>query len=527
MSQETEKNLVKILIVDDEAELRHNIAGILRATIDNLSLQLEEASDGEQALEKVRNDDFDLVLMDVKMPKLTGLEALEKIKEHNPSTFVVLMTAHSNLNDAVAAIREGAYDYLEKPVHSQKLVDLVHKALEARDLVGNLAMSRPIFDDDVDTEFVGTSAKMRGVFDLVYRLSKVETTVLVRGENGTGKELVARGIHANSSRKNGPFVAINCGAIPENLMEAELFGFEKGAFTGAVERRIGRFQQANSGSLFLDEIGELRPEMQVKLLRVLQEKKFTPVGSNRELKTNARILAATNRNLEKMMEEGSFREDLFYRLNVMPIFLPPLRERNDDVPELVQTFIQKFRKTHVSSQIRGVSNDALELLKLYRWPGNIRELENVIERAFIVESSNLIQVASLPPAIQQQLNPDPSRVQRTVAIAATLGTLPLSSDNRSATVFKEATSLESSNHSSAELASTSGAGLDYETFKEASEKEFILAALKANQGRINQTVARANIPKNTLLRKIKKYGINVKEITTRAAELTTTPEASL
>ncbi|MCS6837995.1 MAG: sigma-54 dependent transcriptional regulator, partial [Bdellovibrionaceae bacterium] len=306
------------------------------------------------------------------------------------------------------------------------------------------------------------------------KLAEVDTTVLIRGENGTGKELVARAIHSNSPRKNGPFVAINCGAIPEHLMESELFGHEKGAFTGAVTRKIGQFQTAHQGTLFLDEIGELKPELQVKLLRVLQEKKFTPVGSNREIKTNARIIAATNRNLEKMMQEGQFREDLFYRLNVLPIFMPPLRERKEDIPRLVQHFINKFKNSHPKSPVVGISDEALEKLMKYHWPGNIRELLNVIERDFIIENSSMIQVSSLPSQLQGA------------------GVVPSS----------ESGPVEN------QLAASD---LNYENFKESAEKEFIIKALKANHGKINQTVANVGIPKNTLLRKMKKYGISAKD----------------
>ncbi len=464
---QTEMN---VLIVDDEAELRKNVESILTGHIPEVKFAITEAGTGKQAFELFEKGDFDLVIMDVRMPEMNGLEALKLIKESDPRTFVVIMTAHSNLQDAVTAIKDGAYDYIEKPVNPQRLVELVRKSLEAREMVSSLALSNPIFDDDVDSEFVGSSQKMKEVFGLIYKLCKVDTTVLIRGENGTGKELVARAIHYNSPRKSGSFVAINCGAIPENLMESELFGHEKGSFTGATERKIGKFQVANNGTLFLDEIGELRPDMQVKLLRVLQEKKFLPVGSNREVKSNARIIAATNRNLEKMIAEEDFREDLFYRLNVMPIFLPPLRDRRDDIPALVQHFIKKFAKSH-DSPIAGISKEAIETLKSYRWPGNIRELENAIERSFIVENSNMIQPESLPDAVRQ-----------VETVAGTMSTAPSSSQP-----------------------------LDFELFKEQAEKDFIVSALKANKGRINQTVAQANIPKNTLLRKIKKYGITVED----------------
>lgn len=466
---------LKTLIVDDEAELRKSVLSILQNMNLQVEFEIEEASTGLEALNRVKTHAFDLILMDVRMPEMNGLEALKEIKEHDPRTFVVIMTAHSNLNDAVLAIKDGAYDYVEKPVSPEKLTDIVKKSLEAQQMVSSLAASNPIFDDDIESEIVGSNTKMKEVFNLIYKLCKVETTVLIRGENGTGKELVARAIHFNSPRKNGAFVAINCGAIPENLMESELFGHEKGAFTGAIERKIGKFQLANNGTLFLDEIGELKPEMQVKLLRALQEKKFTPVGSNREVKTNARIIAATNRNLEKMMETQEFREDLFYRLNVMPIFLPPLRERPDDIPALAVSFLAQFSKEH-GKVITGIDPECLELMKKYRWPGNIRELENIIERAFIVETSSIMTLASLPD--QMKMAPPASTDSPKAAPQSTGGT---------------------------------GEALDFEVFKEQAEREFIVSALKANKGKINQTVAQANIPKNTLLRKIRKYSINVKD----------------
>lgn len=466
---------LKTLIVDDEAELRKSVVSILQNTNLQIDFEIEEACNGQEALEKVKSKPFELILMDVRMPEMNGLEALKEIKEHDPRTFVVIMTAHSNLNDAVIAIKEGAYDYVEKPVSPEKLTSIVQKSLEAHEMISNLTASNPIFDDDIESEMVGSNSKMKEVFNLIYKLCKVETTVLIRGENGTGKELVARAIHYNSPRKSGTFVAVNCGAIPENLMESEFFGHEKGAFTGAIERKIGKFQLANNGTLFLDEIGELKPEMQVKILRALQEKKFTPVGSNREVKTNARIIAATNRNLEKMMETGEFREDLFYRLNVMPIFLPPLRERADDIPVLAMSFLQKFSKEHGKS-ITSIDADCMEMMKKYRWPGNIRELENIIERAFIVESSSTMTKASLPEQIKSDVG-----------------------------------SSVTSNQLQATTKASSSESLDFEVFKEQAEKDFIISALKANKGKINQTVAQANIPKNTLLRKIRKYGINVKD----------------
>ncbi len=479
------------MIVDDEAELRKSVSSILKKIEPDLNIEfiIDECENGIEAVNKSKADFYDLVLMDVRMPEMDGLTALQHIKENNPQTFVLIMTAHSNLNDAILAIKEGAYDYVEKPVSSEKLSDIVKKSLEANEMIKSLTASRPIFDDDIETnidtdlktDIVGQNSKMKEVFGLIYKLCKVETTVLIRGENGTGKELVAKAIHFNSPKKSGLFVAINCGAIPENLMESELFGHEKGAFTGAIERKIGKFQLANNGTLFLDEIGELKPEMQVKLLRALQEKKFTPIGSNREVKTNARIITATNRNLEKMMEDLSFREDLFYRLNVMPIFLPPLRDRPDDISKLAESFIEKFSVSH-DKKIRSISDECLNLMKRYRWPGNIRELENVIERAFIVESTAVITADSLPDQIKNSL-------------------VSYISPNQTSAVH----------NSQMKAQPNSTNALDFELFKEQAEKDFIIQALKANHGKINQTVAQANIPKNTLLRKMRKYNLLAKD----------------
>jgi two-component system, NtrC family, response regulator AtoC len=476
-------NELNALIVDDEAELRKSVISVLRTSMPDYRFNIDEAADGAEAFEKFKAGSWDLVLMDVRMPNMSGIEALRAIKDHDPRTFVVLMTAHSNVQDAVAAVKEGAYDYVEKPVEPQKLIEIVTRANEAHEMVSRLAISNPIFDDDIESEFVGSSQKMRDVFGLIHKLCKVDTTVLIRGENGTGKELVARAIHFNSPRKSGSMVAINCGAIPESLMESELFGHEKGAFTGAHERKIGKFQLANNGTIFLDEVAELKPDMQVKLLRVLQERKFTPVGSSREVKTDARIIAATNRNLEKMIEDGTFREDLFYRLNVMPIFLPPLRDRVDDIGELVQYFNKRFSKSH-ARVINGISDEALQILRSYNWPGNIRELENVVERAFIVESSERITASSLPENVLRKARENAAAPGKTMS-------MPLGPASATLTVPPGA--------------------MDFELFKEQAEKEFIISALKANKGRINKTVAEANIPKNTLLRKIKKYGINVRD----------------
>tara|TARA_B110001454_G_scaffold219199_1_gene251732 strand:+ start:36882 stop:38321 length:1440 start_codon:yes stop_codon:yes gene_type:complete len=473
---------LRTLVVDDEQELRESLKQILPSSFPDVTFNFSEAIDGQDAIDKIKAQHYDLVLMDVKMPRVDGITALKAIKAHDPRTFVVIMTAHGNYSDAVEAIKEGAFDYFQKPVQKDSLFKAIDGCLRARELVLELTASNPIFDDDIDTEFVGNSQQMREVFQLIYKLSKVDTTVLIRGENGTGKELVAKAIHHNSLQKSGQFIAVNCGAIPENLIESEFFGHEKGAFTGATERKIGKFQAANNGTLFLDEIGELKIDMQVKLLRAIQDKAFTPVGSIREVKTNVRIIAATNRNLEKMIQEGKFREDLFYRLNVMPIFMPPLRERLDDLDKLADYFIKKFNRKQ-NRNFESVEPGTLALLKKYKWPGNIRELENFVERAFIIESGNKITNASLTESMKSLLPAS------SVISSALASTLPVGAGAED--TFKP---------------------LDFDNFKEEMEKEFIVKALKQNKGRINQTVANANIPKNTLLRKMRKYGINAKDV---------------
>ena len=347
-----------VLVVDDEAELRRQVVCIL----EDRGYETEEACNGVEALQKLSQKPYPLVLCDVRMPQMDGLEFLRHVREGGHSTAVALFTAHGNVRDAVEAIRKGAFDYVEKPINETSLMQVVAKAERAYDMIYRISYSAPRLQPGDASEWVGTSHGMKQVFQLVDRLTRVNTSVLVRGENGTGKELVAKAIHYSSPRKDGPFVAVNCAAIPENLIESELFGHEKGAFTGAGERKIGRFQFAAKGTLFLDEIGDTSPSTQVKLLRVLQEHAFTPVGSNREIKSDVRIIAATNRDLEKLIEEGKFREDLYYRLNVMPIFLPALRDRKEDIPALVHHFVDKFNTEH-GNRIRGISGEALAVLE--------------------------------------------------------------------------------------------------------------------------------------------------------------------
>ncbi len=470
--------MYKILVVDDESDLRTQIAGMLRAR----GYDVDEAGNGVEALEKLSAHNYPLVLCDVKMPEMDGIEFLRHVREQQFSTAVALITAHGNIRDAIEAIREGAFDYVEKPISETQLLALVEKAERAFEMIHRILYSAPLMPGE-GRECIGQSQSMKRVFSLVERLTRVNTSVLIRGENGTGKELVARAIHFNSPRKNGPFVAVNCAAIPETLIESELFGHEKGAFTGADQRKIGKFQYAAGGTLFLDEIGDTSSATQVKLLRVLQEHTFTPVGSNREVKADVRIVAATNQDLEKGIKEGRFREDLFYRLSVMPLFLPPLRERKGDIPSLVHHFIEKYNKEH-NARVQGIAAEALSTLEGFHWPGNIRELENAIEHAFVVENSDKISFFSLPEYIRQN--------SRKLVHPRTTQGAPISF-----------------------------LGMDWEKGKETFEREFIVHALRSNKGRINLTAELANIPKNTLLRKIKKYSINPREYGGSESEIST------
>ena len=487
--------MFKVLVVDDDADLRLSVASALSES----HYAVDQAKDGEEGVNRVRAGKYDLVLLDVNMPRMSGLEALREIKLHDPSIIVIILTAFSNIRDAVEATKEGAYNYLEKPIKAENLVYIVDKALKAHSIVKNITLSAPVFKLPNGTDFIGQSSEMKRVFSVIDKLSRVETAVLIRGESGTGKELVAQALHFNSPRKDNRFVTMNCSAIPENLIESEFFGHEKGSFTGADSRKIGKFQYADGGTLFLDEIGDISPTMQVKLLRVLQDKKFTPVGANREMEVNVRIVAATNRNLEDMIKKGEFREDLFYRLNVLPIQLPTLRERKNDIEILATYFIDKFNHQH-SKSITGLTPESMSLLKAHSWPGNIRELENVIEHAFVIETNTLITPSSLPDAVLKH-----SPLSSYLLKKSLLANEP-----------SETVTTPEGVVTNQVLPGTMGFNLDigrldFQATKEEFEKQFLINALKAFKGRINQTALHANIPKKTLLRKLEKYGINAKD----------------
>ncbi|NBU20265.1 sigma-54-dependent Fis family transcriptional regulator [bacterium] len=498
--------MFKVLVADDDADLRLSVASALSEN----HFRVDQAKDGEECVNKIKAGHYDLVFLDVNMPRMNGMEALKEIKQHDASIIVIMLTAFSNIRDAVEATKDGAYNYLEKPIKAENLVYLAEKALRAKHMVRNMSMSAPVFKLPNGTDFIGQSSEMKRIFSVIDKLSRVETAVLIRGESGTGKELVAQALHYNSPRKDNRFVTINCSAIPENLIESEFFGHEKGAFTGADSRKIGKFQYADGGTLFLDEIGDISASMQVKLLRALQEKKFTPIGSNREVEVNIRIVAATNRNLEEMIKKGEFREDLFYRLNVLPIHLPPLRERKNDIDALTQYFIEKFNQCHRKSIVQ-VSTSAMSILKGHSWPGNIRELENVIEHAFVIESSHEITPESLPFSLLHTHHYKQPKIQVFEPSHVSVSQTALASAGDTSFSLAQEASLGLSSLPQDKGFVLDLDRLDFQANKEEFERQFLINALRAFKGRINQTALHANIPKKTLLRKLEKYGINARD----------------
>jgi two-component system NtrC family response regulator len=383
-----------VLIVDDEK----NYPLVLSAVLGEEGFETLTANSGPAALEILENSDVDLVLTDMKMPGMDGIELLERIKARDPDLPVIMMTAHGTVERAVEAMQKGAYHYLTKPFDNTRLVLYAHKASGVFRVVKENRRLREAFDRQYGLgNLVGKSRAMQEVFDLVRKVAPTTATTLIEGESGTGKELVARSIHVGSPRRELPFVAVNCSALAESLLESELFGHEKGAFTGAVTMRKGRFEMADGGTLFLDEIGELPASLQVKLLRVLQERTFERVGGMKPIQVNIRLIAATNRNLKADAQRGRFREDLYYRLNVVRISLPPLRQRTEDIPALVRHFMAKFAGQRQSAvPVSRLAPEVERLFHQYRWPGNVRELENVIERAMILCPGDTIRVADLP-----------------------------------------------------------------------------------------------------------------------------------
>lgn len=386
----------RLLVVDDELNIRNALVTLLKKQ----GHEVRGVGTGEEALQELAQDAAELVITDLKMPGIGGLEFIRRVKGAWPDTEVVVMTAYGSIDTAVEAMRAGAYDYLTKPIDRERFPLVIMKALERRALASENKQLRDRLETRVRfDQMVGDSEPMQRVYSLVDMVADSGVTVLLTGESGTGKELVARAVHHKSARAPGPFVTLNCGALPENLFESELFGYEKGAFTGAMATKVGRFELAHGGTLLLDEVGELSLKSQVDFLRVLETKEFRRLGGTKLINVDARIIAATNRNLEEAVKQGAFREDLYYRLNVVPIRLPPLRDRGDDIPLLADRFLQEFAAQHHRPP-KDISPEAMRLLRLYAWPGNIRQLRNLMERLVITVKESSIQPSHLPEEIQ-------------------------------------------------------------------------------------------------------------------------------
>jgi nitrogen regulation protein NR(I) len=385
----------QVLIVDDEPNLRK----ILAAQLSRDGYDVLLAEDGEEGLATLREHHIDLVITDLRMPKVDGMTLLREALREDPDLPIVMITAHGTVDTAVEALKTGAFDYLTKPFDKDEVRQIVGKALKTRQLAGEEASQSPTHVPGARFGIIGNSSGLTDLYAVLERVADSPTTVLITGESGTGKELVARALHDHSSRKDKPFIKVNCAAIPKELIESELFGYERGAFTGAVSSKPGRFELANGGTLFLDEIGEIPVEMQVKLLRALQESEFERVGGIKTIRVDVRLVAATNRDLKKLIAQGSFREDLFYRLNVVSIRLPALRERATDIPLLVEHFLTKFNE-RLKKSVQGVEQDALDVLAGYGWPGNIRELENVMERAVLFCDVQKLTADNLPQEVR-------------------------------------------------------------------------------------------------------------------------------
>lgn len=456
----TKRSLPQVLVVDDDEAHRLMLVTLL----EEWSFRTGEAKDGRKALDYIRKAPVDLVLMDLRMPDMNGIEATREINQYNPAIPIIIMTAYSSIPSAVEALKAGAYDYLTKPLDFDALKLVMERALEHTQLrEENEGLRRQLARLQV-SEILGRSAAMQQLLEIIALVAPTEATVLIGGESGTGKGMVARAIHANSSRREKMLVEVNCAAIPETLIESELFGHEKGAFTGASRQRQGRFAQADGGTLFLDEVGELPFPVQAKLLRVLQEGDIQRVGSDASIPVNVRILAATNRNLEAMVAEGAFREDLYYRLNVMALEVPPLRERSDDIPVLAQHFWKIYARKN-QRLVKGIAPQAMDLLLKHPWPGNVRELENVMERAVILLRGEYISEKELPLALQR-LHP-------------------------SECVEEEETDV-------ANLSKVGG------TLAEM-EKQLIFQSLKDTGGNKSETARRLGVTRRTLQLKLKKY----------------------
>ena len=446
-----------ILIADDEKEIRETLSMVL----EDEGHTCHTVGDGAAAIEAIGEGRYDILITDLKMPEADGIEVLEKTKQLSSQTLTIIITAHATVETAVEALRKGASDYILKPVDFEEVIIRIQNLLEHKELVQENRYLREQIDRKFNfNHIIGESDSMKQVYDMISRVSNASTHVLITGASGTGKELVARAIHSNSDRSGKPFLALNCGSIPDDLVEAELFGYKKGAFTGAEKDHEGIFEAASGGTVFLDEIGELPPNVQVNLLRVLQEKEVKPVGSNKNVQFDARIITATNRNLEEEVEKGNFREDLYFRLNVVEISLPGLSERKEDIPILTHHFLNKYNR-ELNRAVKGITSEAMSSLISYEWKGNVRELENVIERAVLLGTDDHITIEDLPRSIR----------------------------NTEATVNVDSQSLDAA--------------------VQAFEKHHIQSVLKRTEGNKSETARLLGIDPSTLYRKMERYGIEL------------------
>lgn len=466
----------RVLIVDDDESVRW----VLKKSLEKEGLGTALASDASEALALVRAGDIAVALVDIRMPGMSGYELLERIKSEDIDTAVIIMTAQATMQNAIEAMRRGAYDYITKPFDLDEVNIIVKKAMEVHRLSREVDTLRAEVREKYEGGLVGNTPAMQEIYKTIGRVAESDATVLIHGESGTGKELVARAIHFHSRRAGRPFVAVNSAAIPLELLESELFGHEKGAFTGAVSRKIGRFESAFGGTIFLDEIGDMSLELQGKLLRVLQEREFERVGGTESIKTDVRVIAATHRNLEKAVREGRFREDLFYRLNVIQINIPPLRKRKDDIGLLAEHFMQKFQADAVKKKM--LTPETLRILKAYDWPGNVRELENTIQRAIILSQGDKIFPDSLPPHI--------FKPGHGVAIS-----FEAFLEEKIADLVERMGGLES--------------GDIYSLVLQRVEKPLITHILRKTKGNQLRAAALLGINRNTLRKKIKELGIMV------------------
>lgn len=477
--------LHRILVADDEESMRWVLSKALRKK----GYSVDLAADGNQALRQVREQSYDLAIVDIKMPQMTGLEFLDKAREIRPEMLVVVMTAEASMKNAVEAMKRGAYDYITKPFDLEVIDAIIEKVSRARDVSNQVTLLKQELKDryQVEKNIIGNSSAMRDVYKTIGKVAGSDVTVLIQGESGTGKELIARAIHFNSTRLGKPFVAINCAAIPKDLLESELFGSERGAFTGATERKIGKFEQANHGTIFLDEIGDMPLDLQAKILRVLQEQEITRIGGSQNISVDVRVVAATNQELQERVRNREFREDLYYRLNVVPINLAPLRERNEDIPALVEYFLERTC-AELEILTKQCAPEALELLCSYTWPGNVRELENTIKRAVILSGDPLLTTSDFSGLTNRQ---------------ETIHAVPQEQSLESLVEMK----LRSSMNGIEKL----DKGDIYDRVLEQIERPLIRITLEKTRGNQVRAADILGINRNTLRKKIGELGISIKK----------------